>query len=141
MLHFLRQNKQCFGALVLTVLLMGWLTLTCQNCFADTGTDTEDVSLMHANMECCSEGGHSDHGHTAFDHKSCGSNYLMSQPVVVANVADNMVIQSGDPVIVLLPVSLDASSFSPPDNLQHAGLNQDVYFYTRLFSSYRILLI
>lgn len=122
------------------MLLMGWLTLTCQNCFADTVADTEGASLMHANMECCSEGGHSDHGHTAFDHKSCESNYLMSQPVV-ATVADNMVIQSGDQTIVLLPVSLHASSFSPPDNLQHAGLNQDIYFSPRLFSSYRILLI
>jgi hypothetical protein len=122
--------------LVLTMLLMAWLSLTCQNCFANT----EDASLMHANMECCLEGGHSDHGHTEFDHKSCGSNYLMSQPVV-ATVADNTVIQSGDQTIVLLPVTLHDSSSLPPDRYQHAGLNQDVYFSPRLFSSYRILLI
>lgn len=139
MLHFLRQNKQGFGALATTLLLMVWLSLTCQNCFANSNfaDSNEEASLLHAAMDCCSEEGYSDHNRTEFDHKSCEPNYLTNQPVAV----EKIVMQSGNQVFELLPVSLGDSSVPSPDRYQQAGLSQDSYFSPRLFSSYRILLI
>ena len=135
LLDYFRQHKQMTGFLLMPVLLLVWLSLTCQDCEAVTLQDSAKAS--HLAMDCCPPGSHSgEHDH--MDMSDCDSNQLMSEPAISAEAA----VQLSDFQVVMLPVAELRFEASYPDLIQPIVIEQaSDQFSNRLFSSYRILLI
>lgn len=135
MLDSLRQHKQMTGFILMPVLLLVWLSFTCQDCEAGTVQNTAKAS--HMAMDCCPPGSHSgEHDHQ--DMSDCDNNQLMSQPAINVEAA----VQLSDFQVVMLPVAELRFEASYPNLIQPVVIEQESeYFSNRLFSSYRILLI
>ncbi len=134
MLALIRQHKQLFSMLLLPALVLVWLSFSCQNCFADS--QTESAQKMHAAMDCCPMDAHSEHEHG--DKQGCDTNYLINQPVLSDHGAAKLVDFSD----VVLPITVASFTAVYPLLIQPIAVDrQDDYFSDRHFSSYRILLI
>lgn len=117
----------------MSVLLLIWLSFSCQNCFADSGS--ESAQSLHVAMNCCPPGDHDEHDQQT-GMSGCDNNYLMNQPVIAEEVS----VQLTDFQIALLPVSDYRFEANYPDLIQPV-IRQPEHFSDRLFLSYRILLI
>jgi len=134
-MDYFRQHKQMTGFLLLPVLLLVWLSFSCQNCFADTLTDS--MQQVHVAMDCCPSGMHADDGHQ-LDTSGCDNNNLLNQPAIT----DEVTQQLSDFQLVLLPLDEIAFESTYPILLQPTALSRvSEPFSDRSFSSYRILLI
>jgi len=134
-MEYFRQHKQMTGLLLLPVLLLVWLSFSCQDCFA--GSLSDSAQKMHVAMDCCPPGMHDDSSQQ-MDKSGCDNNYLMDQPVI----ADQASPQLADFQMVMLPVNELDFEASYPLLKQPVHLTRvTVPFSDRSFSSYRILLI
>lgn len=121
--------------MVTSVLLLVWLTLSCQNCFAE---DVDIASTGHTAMGCCPYDSQHDKGeHMDATTGNCATASLLVQPVVLEDINILMgdqfdLAMSSYNVDYALPPSSGYVSFSTQSTTS---------FSQRLFSSYRILLI
>jgi len=117
------------------VFLMVWLSFSCQDCFADTISDS--AQKMHVAMDCCPPGAHHAQD-DAVDMSGCDNNYLMNLPTIT----DQAAAQLADFQIVMLPVATIRFEANYPNLIVPvARQHEPAPFSDRLFSSYRILLI
>jgi len=137
LLHSLRQNRHWLVMMMTSVLLMVWLTLSCQNCFA---MEIQNAATSHASMDCCPSGMQQDQdtpekmdGMTG----NCVTANLMDQPVV----AEDINLQLDDQTLLALSVYASDYPSSPSSGVLISAKQNPVSFSQRLFSSYRILLI
>ncbi len=134
-MDYFRQHKQITGLALLPVLLLVWLSFSCQDCFAASLSDS--VQKVHVAMDCCPPGMHNDSSQQ-MDKSGCDNNYLMDQPAI----ADEFSPQLTDFQMVMLPVNELDFEATYPVLIQPIVLPRvSVPFSDRSFSSYRILLI
>jgi len=132
LLHLFRQNKQLIATLIAPVMLMIWLSLSCQNCFA---ADMDAASPDHAAMDCCPSKVVSDTD--SLDMADCPVNKLTQQPVVT-DEAKFQIEDGVDAAIVLFESDYLAA---PSSGRLLVTTSDHTSFSPRLFSSYRILQI
>lgn len=134
MLNLIRRHKQIAGIFLLPVLLLVWLSFSCQDCFASSMT--EKAQQDHAAMDCCPMGSQTgQHDHQ--DMSDCDNMYLQNQPALSAEATT----QLGDMQMLLLPVAEMRFEASYPELIPPFIRTLPEPFSDRLFSSYRILLI
>lgn len=132
MLHYLRQQKQWLGMIIIPLLLTVWFSLACQTCFAASAEMS--VSCNHqVNTECCSQEQAPAHS----DHASCEVSHVTSQVVTV----DDATLQAADYQLSdLLAVNAFAFPVSLPSVHPYFSVKAPRFTYS-IFKHYRVLLI
>jgi len=121
--------------MVTSTLLVVWLTLSCQNCFA---SDVDAASTTHASLGCCP----SDLQHDKGEHMdamtgNCATASLLVQPVV----SEEIRIHMGDQFDLAVSIYNVDYALPPVSRYVSFSTQSTTSFSQRLFSSYRILLI
>jgi len=131
-LHTLRKQKQWLGLTLVPLLLMVWLSLTCQNCFA-AKADVSAACDHQVQMECCPSG----HMHDQSDNGSCDASHMVTQAVVI----DTATFKTTDHVFPDM-ASVDVVGFPKPLPLAYRlSRVKVVHSPHSIFKHYRILLI
>ena len=120
--------------MVVSVLLLVWSSLACQNCFA---MDMSAPSSMHATMDCCPTSMDSPEDVNDSQAGKCTTAYMVQQPVVI----DEIQLLSFDQIDFALSVYPTDFPSSPSSGVVLDDNDVTTAFSLQTFSSYRKLLI
>jgi len=132
LLHYLRSQKQWLGLTIVPLLLMVWLSLSCQNCFA-AKIEMTAACDHQASMECCTP----VHKQDKSGPVKCDTYHVVSQAVI----ADDVVLHVNDHVLPDMVASRLASFPDPVPSEYRYSRVKAFHFTHPIFKHYRVLLI